>query len=65
MMGYKDRAWCSWYLSGECINANCERAFTAQDREDASNWWGSDSFPLIVADLLDTDKCHYIPKEMK
>ena len=63
MMGYMDRAWCSRYLSGECTNANCERAFTFVDKIQAINWWGGDDFPLVIGDLY-TDKCHYMPKEI-
>lgn len=61
MMGYKDRAWCSMYLAGECINSNCERAFTAQDRIEATEWWGNEDFPLNIASLFSVT-CNYIPK---
>ena len=63
MMGYKDRAWCGRWLSGQCINANCERAFTAQDRIEATEWWGGDNFPIIIGDCY-TGECNYITEEM-
>lgn len=64
MISYKDRAWCSRYLFCECINVNCERAFTRQDKDKAIEWWGDENFPLSFSDLY-TDKCNYMPKEIE
>lgn len=63
MMGYKDRMWCSRYLSGECVNHNCIRAFTEKDRKDAQYWWDGEDFPLGIGDCY-TRTCNYMPREM-
>lgn len=48
-MGYKDRTWCA---SPNCKN-ECGRQLTEQDRLDAIQWWGGDSFPISMGEFCD------------
>ena len=60
MMGYKDRTFCSLYLAGDCINGNCDRAFTELDRRAATDWWGGEDFPLVIGSMY-SEHCNYMP----
>lgn len=47
MICYKDRAWCS---NPNCDN-KCGRQFTEEDHKAAVRWWGSEDYPISVADF--------------
>lgn len=64
MFGYRDRTYCSSYILGNCVNHNCNRAFTTQDREYAIKWWGNEDFPLCTGDLQ-KEGCGFEPAETK
>lgn len=55
MMCYKDKSYCVWAMRGICKNTSCERAFTQQDHAEAIAWWGSDQYPVMLADLQTKD----------
>ena len=59
MMCFKDRTYCSKYIDKICINHNCTRSFTKEDREQAIDWWGGENFPLCISDMQ-TDSCGFI-----
>lgn len=61
MLCYRDKSWCSSYLRLECVNHNCNRAFTEQDREYAKQWWGGSDFPLAVGEFKE-EGCGFVPK---
>lgn len=46
LMGYKDKTWCM----SDCTNTDCFRNFTDKDREQATKWWGNDTFPIAMRD---------------
>jgi hypothetical protein len=62
MMCYKDKAWCSRYYSGECINHSCFFALTSEERALGKEWWGGENFPISLADRK-TDECDYTISE--
>lgn len=55
MIYYKDRAWCTRYYTGICVNHDCCRAFTAEERKNAKKWWGDSNVPLSLGDLRDEE----------
>jgi hypothetical protein len=58
-MEYKDRAWCSLFYQGICVNDKCFRALNQEERCKATKWWGSSSFPFSLEEMK-TEDCGYI-----
>ena len=49
MIGYGDKTWC---LPKTCTG-KCGRQFTEADHRASVAWWGSEDYPLSVADFCD------------
>ena len=47
MITYKDRTWCK----SDCVNPNCFRNFTSNERAHAIKWWGGLNFPIRTQDF--------------
>lgn len=58
MFVYQDKAFCSAYAADKCANHGCDRAFTAQESDNARQWWGKfDAFgepPVQFVDFAPT-----------
>lgn len=58
MICFRDMAFCS----APCLTVECRRNFTAETREAARKWWGSDDAPVAFSDF--SEVCpDYQPKE--
>jgi hypothetical protein len=58
MICYKDTTYCA---SPNCRN-ECGRQFTKEDRKNAIKWWGSEDFPIAMAEFCD-DKGNLLTKQ--
>ena len=64
MLCYRDRTYCSSYIKANCVNHNCNLAYTEQDKAYARQWWGGDDAPICVGDLQ-KEGCGFEPAETK
>jgi len=58
MQGYGDITFCS----AKCSNKACYRNITQDVRREGERWWGSQDFPIAVADFS-KDCGDYQPQE--